>query len=211
MQYVTGAARFRSLTLAVGPGTFIPREGTAAVVERAQAVLPQGGVLADLCTGCGTIALAIANERPDATVYGSDIAETALEWAERNRLEAGLDVTFFLGAFFDPFPAQLRGRLDVVVSNPPHVPTGEGHLLPRDVFEHEPAEALFAGPDGLVVINRLAIKAPEWLTGGGWFVCEIGDTHEDAVLNHLNALGYEKTCCLRDESGRRRVAMGQRP
>jgi len=205
LHYVTGAVDFRSLRLVIGPGAFIPRPGTFAVVDRAEAALPRGGILVDVCTGCGAIALAIASERPDAIVYGSDVSGEALAWAEENKRRTDLEVTFLLGDLFCPLPADLLGRIDVIVSNPPHVPSGEARLLPRDVVDHEPAEALFAGSDGLLVIRRLASEALGWLKPEGWLVCELGDSQSDEVTRQLRLLGYTDVAIHLDESSRRRV------
>lgn len=205
LHYITGAVDFRSLRLAIGPGAFIPRPGTVAVFERAESALPRGGLVADVCTGCGAIALAIASERPDAIVYGSDISGEALAWAEGNRGRTGLEVTFLLGDLFDPLPADLVGRFDVIVSNPPHVPLSEARYLPRDVVDHEPPEALFAGPDGLLIIKRLASEAVGWLRPEGWLICELGDSQSDEVTRQLRLLGYTDVAVCRDESSRRRV------
>lgn len=210
LHYVTGTVDFRSLRLAIGSGAFIPRPGTVAVVDRAEAALPQGGLVADVCTGCGAIALAIASERPDAIVYGSDVSGEALAWADENRRRTSLDVTLLMGDLFCPLPVDLRGRIDVVVSNPPHVPLSEARFLPRDVVDHEPAEALFAGPDGLLIIKRLVSEAFGWLRPGGWFVCELGDSQSDEVARQLKQLGYTDVAVHRDESKRRRVIEARR-
>jgi release factor glutamine methyltransferase len=211
LHYVTGTVDFRSLRLAIGPGAFIPRPGTVAVVDRAEAALPRDGLVVDVCTGCGAIALAIASERPDATVYGSDMSGEALAWAEDNRRRTGLEVTFLLGDLFYPLPADLRGRIDVIVSNPPHVPLSEARFLPRDVADHEPAESLFAGPDGLLVIKRLASEGVGWLRPEGWLVCEVGDSQCDEVTRQLRLLGYADVAIHLDESHRRRVVEARWP
>jgi release factor glutamine methyltransferase len=205
LHYVTGAVDFGSLRLAIGPGAFIPRPGTVAVVDRAEATLPREGLVVDVCTGCGAIALAMAADRPDATVYGTDTSGEALAWAEENRGRTGLEVTFLLGVLFYPLPVDLRGRIDVIVSNPPHVPLSEARFLPRDVVDHEPAEALFAGPDGLLVIKRLASEALGWLRPEGWLICEVGDSQSDEVTRQLRSLGYTDVAVHLDESKRRRV------
>jgi release factor glutamine methyltransferase len=210
LHYVTGTVDFRSLRLAIGAGAFIPRPGTVALVDRAEAALPGGGLVLDVCTGCGAIALAIASERPDATVYGTDISGEALAWAEENRGRTGLEVTFLLGDLFYPLPADLRGRIDVIVSNPPHVPLSEARFLPRDVVDHEPAEALFAGPDGLLFIRRLASEALGWLRPEGWLVCEVGDSQIDELTRQLRLLDYTDVAVHLDESNRRRVVEARR-
>jgi release factor glutamine methyltransferase len=205
LPYVTGIMEFRSLQLAVGPGVFIPRPGTGAVVERAEAVLPRGGLVADICTGCGTIAFAIASERPDARVYASDSSDEALAWAQENRSRTELQVTFCLGDLFDPLPGELRGEIDVVVANPPHVPSNEAHLMPRDVVDHEPSDALFGGPDGLLITERIVSEAVDWLKPGGWLVCELGGSQDTQVTPLLESLGYTDIAVHLDESNRRRV------
>lgn len=211
LPYVTGGIRFRTLDLAIGPEAFIPRPGSSIVVDRALAALPGGGVFADLCTGCGAIALAVASERPDATVWASDISPAALAWAERNRDASGLDVTLVRGDLFDAFPAALRTHVDVVVANPPHVPMVGEHFLPRDVLEHEPAEALFSGPDGLGLAVRLVEESVEWLRPGGWLVCEAGDSQTDRVSHELRKAGYLEVDVHPDDTGRRRAVEGRRP
>ncbi|MEA2434085.1 MAG: release factor glutamine methyltransferase [Actinomycetota bacterium] len=182
---------------------------TGAVVDRAVAALPPDGVIVDIGTGCGAIAFAIAAERPDVQVLASDISDEALKWAAENRLRTGLEVGFFLGDLFEPFPVDVRGRVDVVVSNPPHVPAGAGSSLPRDVVDHEPGVALFAGPDGLSIINRIAAEATNWLRPGGWLVSELGDSQGEDVTRHLDSLGYSDIAVHLDDASRRRVIEAQ--
>jgi release factor glutamine methyltransferase len=119
-------------------------------------------------------------------------------------------VTLLHGDLFDPLPIDLRGRIDVVVANPPHVPVDQEHFMPRDVVDHEPAEALFAGPDGLLLIIRLATEGLDWLKPGGWFVCEIGDSQIDEVSRRVRDLGYTDVSVHSDESERRRVIEGRK-
>jgi release factor glutamine methyltransferase len=206
LQYLTGVAGFRYLELAVGPGVMIPRPETEVVAERAMARLPERGTVVDCGTGSGAIALAIAHERPDATVFATERSPVALAWAEKNRAELGLEVRLIACDLLAGLPSELRRSVDVIVANPPYVATSEQELLARDVVEHEPHEALFAGPHGLDVIGRLAEEAPDWLRPGGCLVLEIGESQADDVNALLHAKGYVDVRVHPDLTGRPRIA-----
>lgn len=209
LQYVLGTAAFRRLELAVGPGVFIPRPETELVAERAMELLPDGGVLVDLCTGSGAIALSVADERPDARVIATELSPAAARWANRNREALGLHVELLAGDLFEPVPVELRRRVDVVVSNPPYVDERERPLLPRDVVDHEPAAALFAPGAGTSVIERIVDQAPEWLEPEGRIVLEIGETQADRVRALLVDAGFDEVSVGRDLNGRDRIAEGR--
>lgn len=211
LQYLLGTAAFRRLELKVGPGVFIPRPETELVAERAMARLPQEGLLVDLCTGSGAIALSVAAERPDARVFASELSPTASQWATSNRDSLGLRVDLFEGDLFEPLPSELARRVDVVVSNPPYVDHSERTLLPRDVVDHEPEQALFAPGEGTSVIARIAAEAPAWLRRDGWLVLEIGETQGDAVAGILRASGFADASIEPDLTGRDRIAEGRWP
>jgi release factor glutamine methyltransferase len=210
LQYVTGVAGFRHLELAVGPGVFIPRPETELVAERAMDRLPPGGTLVDVGTGSGAIALAVAHERPDARVFGTEASGAALAWAEKNRAALALSVELIRCDLLTGLPPELRGEVDVVVSNPPYVPEGDDGLLARDVVRHEPHEALFAGSGGVETIGRIGDRARVWLRRGGWLVLEIGYDQADAVTSILRHLGYELVSVSRDLAGRDRIAEARR-
>jgi release factor glutamine methyltransferase len=211
LQYLTGVAGFRRLELAVGPGVMIPRPETETTAEIAMHALPEGGRLVDVGTGCGAIALSIADERPDALVLATEISPDALAWAERNRAATGLGVELIACDLLSGLPVDVAGRLDVVVSNPPYVAVSERDSLPREVVDFEPQEALFAGEDGLAVIRRLAEGAPEWLAPGGTLVLEIGATQGAAAGTLLKEAGYGEVRVERDLAGRERVVVGRSP
>jgi release factor glutamine methyltransferase len=210
LQYITGIAGFRHLELAVGPGVLIPRPETEMVVERALAHLPQGGIAVDVGTGSGAIALSIKFERPDATVLATEISAEALEWAELNRAALDLDVQLIECDLLAGLPTSLRDKLDLVVANPPYVPESDARLLARDVVDHEPSVALFAGPDGTDVIRTLAQEATGWLRSGGWFVTEIAANQAGAVADVLTSIGYLDARSGTDLAGRERVAEARR-
>jgi release factor glutamine methyltransferase len=210
LQYLTGVAGFRRLELAVGPGVLIPRPETEIVVERALGVLPPNGTLVDIGTGSGAIALAVASERRDATVLATELSRDALAWAAKNRASLGLQVELLYGDLFEPLPPELRGGVDVCVSNPPYVAESDRGSLPTDVVDHEPQLALFAR-DGLEVIRRLIEEAPQWLKPDGWLVLEIGETQAADVDAILKRHGYRDGFIEQDLTGRERIAVARCP
>lgn len=210
LQYLLGTAPFRRIELLVGPGVFIPRPETELVAGHALDRLPQGGTLLDVCTGSGAIALAAADERPDATVIATEVSGDALTWAGRNRDRLRLPVEILACDLFAGLPVALRGGVDVVVGNPPYVDTAERDRLPADVADHEPPEALFAPERGTSVIERIARGAPEWLKPGGWLVLEIGETQGPEVVRILVEGGYADVSVEPDLTGRDRIALGRR-
>jgi release factor glutamine methyltransferase len=211
LQYVTGVAGFRRIELAVGPGVFIPRPETELVAERAMQLLPKGGTVVDVGTGSGAIALAIADERPDATVLATESSPHALEWARKNAEGLNKNVSFYLCDLLSGLPRQLLGMVQVVVSNPPYVPRSEKRFLPSDVAEHEPPDALFAPGNGLSIITRLARDARPWLTPGSWLVVEIGDRQGAEVAERLSGFDYEEVSIRLDLAGRERIAEARVP
>lgn len=219
LQYLTSVQAFRRLELAVGPGVLIPRPETEVVVERALALLGdtegEGAaghpVVVDLGTGSGAIALSIGVERPDASVWATEISEAAIRWARRN-LEAlkAPNVTILEGDLFGPLPEGLRGTIDLVVANPPYLSDAELAEAPVDVRDHEPALATTAGVTGLEVVSRIVDEAVLWLRPGGWLVLE---THPGQAgrLQSLMLARYAGVAVHPDLAGLPRIAEGQRP
>jgi release factor glutamine methyltransferase len=179
LQHLTGVAGFRHLDLSVGPGVFVPRPETELLAGWALEQLTGEPTVVDLCTGSGAIALSIGNEYPQATVYAVEREAHAHAWARRNadsRAAAG-DTPITLVEADATHPqtlAELDGTVDVVVTNPPYVP--DGATVAREVAEHDPAAALWGGPDGLDVIRKLVRRASALLKPGG----QIGIEHADA-------------------------------
>ena len=181
LAYIEGVRGFYGLELGCGPGVLVPRPETETVVDVALELIEHVArpVVVDIGTGTGAIALAIASKRSDAEVVATDISEEALAYARDNAKALGLDVWFACGDLFDAVPQELRGRVDLVVSNPPYV--RDGTELPPDV-RAEPPVALYAGPDGTDVLKRIADGAAEWLKPDGAVVLEIGDGTQACVL-----------------------------
>jgi release factor glutamine methyltransferase len=193
LQYLEGRIPFGPVELQVDRRALIPRPETEQLWELAVDLLGRAGPgtpLVDVGTGSGALALALKHAFPSAPVYGTDLSADALALARENAAANGLQVVFLQGDLLDPLPAALRGRVELIVSNPPYVPEAEWAALPGEIRLHEPREALVAGPEGTEVLSRLAAEAYWWLGVGGWLVCEIGETQGEAVLGLFGA--YER-------------------
>ena len=208
VQYLTGEQPFMDLSLAVTPGVFVPRPETEVVVEVGLGVIEgtTTPLVVDVGTGTGAIALAIKRRRPEARVIGTDVSEAALKLAAQNAARHGLDVELHSGDLLSSLPASLRGRLHLVVSNPPYVTAQEYDALPREV-KAEPYEALVGGTN---VHTRLVEVAPGWLAPGGWLVVEIGADQGETV-RALFEERLQDVQVLPDLAGRDRVVRGRAP
>lgn len=283
LQYITGEAPFRYITLKVRPGVLIPRPETEVLVSEAIACLPpapsraaawnaesaeieaaavaelkekiaalrsdgagdearagdadavdeeatgsagEGGgddlagapaedvcLVADVCTGTGCIACAIASERPDARVIATDLAPEAVALARENASQLGLAdrVKVLAGDLLAPVPARFAGKLDLVVSNPPYVPTAVLAGIPHEVAAFEPALALDGGADGLDLFRRLAVEALPLLKPGGALACELHETRLSAAAVFAREAGYVDVRIVDDLAGRQRVLVCRKP
>lgn len=207
LQHLTGEQAFRRLTLEVRPGVFVPRPETETLVEVALEMCGDAPVVTDLCTGSGAIALAIAHERPDATVFATDISAEAVALARVNASRLGLPVTVEQGDLFEPLAAELRGAVDLVVANPPYLPAGDEPRLPAEV-RADPASALFGGVE---LYARLFADALEWLCADGVIVVEIDAREGSAITGAARAAGFVQVRAVEDLTGRDRVVSGRRP
>ncbi len=208
--YLTGRRGFWTLDLEVGPGTLIPRPETELLVELALACLPQGEAarVADLGTGSGAIALAIASERPLAAVVATDFSKAALAVAVRNAQRNGIDNVWFRRG--DWLEALGTERFDLIASNPPYIADGDPHLDEGDL-RFEPAIALSSGTDGLEAIRRIIAGAPAHLAPGGWLLLEHGWGQGEAIRALLHEAGFADVATERDLEGRDRVSLGRMP
>jgi release factor glutamine methyltransferase len=208
LQHLTGEQAFRRITLEVRPGVFIPRPETETLVSAALRELgdTDAPVVVDVGTGTGAIALSIKDERPDANVFATDISPEAVDLARANAAHLGLDVAVFEGDMFDPLPPDLRGWVDLVVSDPPYVTPQEYEDLPVEV-RADPELALVGGID---VIERLADRALRWLRDGGVLAVEIGASQGKDVVKGLGR-SFADVRLEFDLAGRDRVVVGHRP
>ena len=203
LQHLTGTAAFGPLTLSVGPGVFIPRPETEAMLEWAVAqALPAKPVVVDVCTGSGALALALARHWPGARVIGLDDSDAALDYARRNA--AGTTVEFVRAdVTHSGVLTELEGHVDLVVSNPPYVP--DGAELEPEVTDHDPPHAVFGGPDGMAVIPAVARLAGRLLRPGGLFAVEHDDTTSSMTAETISSTGlFDDIVARTDLTGRPR-------
>lgn len=202
--YLTGAREFWSMAFHVSPATLIPRPETELLVEKALALVPLNAewIIADLGTGCGAIALALAKERPRCRLMATDISAAAVEVARSNIKKFGLtNIELRAGSWLAPLAGE---KLDMIVSNPPYVRAGDWHLEQGDA-RFEPREALIAGTDGLDAIRHVALHAREFLKPGGWLLFEHGWDQAGDVADLLRRLGYHDIVCHQDLAGHSRL------
>lgn len=203
-----GRQGFWSLELAITPDVLIPRADTELLVECALAVLRSDAPVrvADLGTGSGAIALAIASERPLAEVVAVEVSIAALDVARRNteKLELSVRVHCVNGDWFMPLHGQ---RFDAIVSNPPYLAADDPHLRQGDL-RYEPQAALVSGSDGLDAIRVIVRDAPEHLLLNGWLLLEHGWEQGAAVRALLQASGFAEVATHRDIEARERVTSG---
>jgi release factor glutamine methyltransferase len=206
LAYITGRRGFWTFELAVTPDTLVPRPETELLVELALQRLPAERPLriADLGTGSGAIALALAHERPLAQVVATDASEEALAVARGNARELRLgNIEFRQGDWHAPLAGE---RFDLIASNPPYIAAGDPHL--QDL-RFEPDAALVSGPDGLDAIRVIVRDASLHLVQGGWLLLEHGFDQGAAVRSLLQAARMCDVATERDMEGRDRVTLGR--
>jgi release factor glutamine methyltransferase len=213
LQHITGIAPFRSLELAVGPGVFVPRPETEFVAQLAidalLAVASPEPVAVDLGSGSGALALALATEVPHASVVAVENSPDAFVWTTENVRRVGAqNLRLVFGDLAEALP-ELDAAVDVVVSNPPYIPDD---AIPRDpeVRLHDPAAALYGGPDGLDIVRALSRRALALLRPGGTLVIEHGELQGAELRALLTADGWRATATHRDLLGRDRVTTALR-
>ena len=221
LQYVLGRWGFRRLDLLVDRRVLIPRPETEVVagvaVEELHRLVPASArrqvppLAVDIGTGSGAIALSLADEVPRALVWATDVSADALAVARANLAGTGSlvgpRVRLLHGPWFDPLPEELRGRVDVIVSNPPYVAAGEE--LPDEVAGWEPAQALVSGPTGLEGIEAVVTGATAWLARPGSLVVELAPHQADAAAGLARRAGFDDVVVTDDLAGRERVLVGR--
>ena len=218
LQYLTGLCSWRDLELRVGPGVLIPRQETELLVDLALALAPPpppgaaGLRWADLGTGSGALAVALARALPTGQGLAVDLSDAALDFSALNRAAAGVGERFLL-VRSDWWEALQPwwGGLDLVVANPPYIPTITVEGLEPVVRDHEPRRALDGGSDGLAALRTICAGAAEALAPGGVLVLEHHHDQSPSVLALLERAGLEDVQAHRDLEGVRRFASGRRP
>ena len=208
LQHLTGRQGFRRIVVEVRPGVFVPRPETEMLVEHALSALGEktSPVVVDAGTGTGAIALSIKDERPDAVVFATDLSPEAVELARANAERSRLAVSVLEGDLLSPLPDDLRGRVDLVVSNPPYIPATELADLPPEVR----AEPPLAIVGDLEPYRRLAAEAPGWLREGGVLAVEIDARRGDEVVRALGPM-FDAVRVEPDLAGRDRVVVARTP
>jgi release factor glutamine methyltransferase len=212
LAYIVGRREFWGLELEVSPDVLIPRPATELIVEAMLELFRDRAVplsIADICTGCGCVAVALAHERPGATIVATDISHEALEVARRNAVRHGVAgrITFRKGDLLEG----VDGTFDAIVANPPYVLDSAGPALQPEVRDHEPAVALYGGAAGFDLVTRLVRQAPGRLRPGGFLVFEFGLGQDVEVEELMAATPELKLVELRrDLQGIARTAISQR-
>lgn len=235
LQLISGRAPFRYLNLRVAPGVLIPRPETEVLVSEALAALDLPRVVdhvaageegetvvspdlptvraVDLCTGSGCIAVALATEYPSAQVIALDIAPEALALARVNVEEQGVAdrVCVRESDLLSAIAPEERGTFDLLISNPPYVPSAVCDGLPAEVADWDPRLALDGGADGLDVLRRFAPDALLCLKPGGILALELFEGHMDQARDLVESCGFSDVRIVDDLAGRPRVLMARRP
>lgn len=213
--YIKGETEFRGLILKVEPGVFVPRDSSEFLAEQAVRRLRKrkSPVHVDLATGAGTVALAVAHEVRGAAVYGADLAEDAVALARRNAKRLKLKARFATGDLFEPLPASLHGRVDVITLHPPYVAKGEIEDLPDEIKAWEPVHTLTDhSDDGLGLVRRTVEEAPTWLKPKGWLLMETDPDRARDVKRVFARAGFRDVESTKGgELKVTRVIVGRRP
>jgi release factor glutamine methyltransferase len=215
LEHILGWSEFCGLRIAVEPGVFIPRRRTEFLVRHAaklarqlparahRTIGPAGRaltrppVIVDLCCGSGAVGVALAAALGRVDLHAVDLDPAAVRCASRNLTAA--DGQVYEGDLDQPLPASLKGRVDILIANPPYVPTGEIELLPSEARTHEPRVALDGGADGLEVLRRLTAAAPGWLAPGGHLLIETSARQAPRAVERITRNGLIPRVVRSDE------------
>ena len=206
LAYILRERGFWGLRLEVNSNALIPRPDTETLVAAALPLVQPGARVLDVCAGCGTVALAIAAERPAARLLATDIDADCVALCQRNAKRHGLTIEARRADLFNG----LTERFDVIVSNPPYVAADDPHLRQGDL-RHEPRRALVGGPTGLEFLARLVAEAPAPLQPGGWLAVEHGHDQGPPVRELFATAGFTDIRSQRDIDDRPRVTLGRKP
>ena len=206
LQHILGTQEFFGLDFEVSPAVLIPRHDTEVLVTEALRLAPGAKAILDIGVGSGCIAVALARSLPSAEIIGVERSPEALELARRNAERCGVRITMFEGSLFEPFADQ---KFDLIVSNPPYIPTADLERLQPEVRDYEPPGALDGGVDGLDYYRLIVPSAPGHLNPGGWLVVEVGIDQAPEVKRLFESAGFTETFTARDPQGIERVVGGK--
>lgn len=195
LEHVLGWVEFCGLRVAVDPGVFVPRRRTEFLVHQAVALAPPHPVVVDLCCGSGAVGAALAAALDVAELHAADVDPAAVRCARRN---LGPD-RVHEGDLYRALPADLRGRVDVLAVNAPYVPTDAIGMMPPEARDHEPLVALDGGADGLDVLRRVALGAPDWLAPGGHLLFETNGRQVPRIVDVVAEAGLTPGVVESDE------------
>jgi release factor glutamine methyltransferase len=216
LQYITRNVEFLGLRFSVVPGVFIPRPETELLAMEAikiTAGLPSPLIL-EPGTGSGVISVILAVKCKQALVYANDISRDAIDVARENARAHGVyeRVFFHVGRLFDAVTTEPTwGGAQVLICNPPYVPSAEISLLEPEIRQHEPLAAIDGGEDGLRCIRAILTQGPSLLVNGGWLMLEIGIHQAETVKEMAVSAGLDDVDTVRDLSGTERVLVGRKP
>src|SRR5262245_19546590 len=213
--YIKGFTEFRGMELISEPGVFVPRDSSDFLAEQAIRRLRKrrAPVHVDLATGAGTIALAVANEVPKASVFGTDLSEEAIGLARRNARALGLKVRFATGDVFGGLPKRIRGTVDVITVHPPYVAKHEVDDLPDEIKNWEPVHTLTdRSKDGLGFVRQTVAEGPAWLDRKGWLLMETDPDRARDVRRVMEDGGFREVRSTKGGDLKiTRVIVGRRP
>jgi len=208
LQHILGTQEFYGLEFEVTADVLIPRHDTETLVSEALRLMPGAGTLLDIGTGSGCIAISLAKTLPTAQVTAVDISSAALEVAHRNAVRHGVEIAFLQGSLYEPLPGR---KFDLIVSNPPYIPSHDVENLQPEVRDYDPRTALDGGLDGLDFYRTLIPSSVEFLTPEGWLLVEIGAGQADDVQALFRSCSaYTASITAQDPAGIVRVVGGQR-
>lgn len=210
LQHITGEQEFMGLLFEVNEHVLIPRQDTEVLVEEVMRYLHDGMDILDMCTGSGCILLSLLHYSNDCRGVGVDISpkalETAMRNAERVREKEAVECRFVQSDLFE----SVEGSFDIIVSNPPYIPSDVIPTLMEEVKAHEPMGALDGKEDGLFFYREITAKAGDYLTRGGYLFFEIGHDQAEAVMRLMEQNGYKDITVVKDLAGLDRVVYGWR-
>lgn len=197
LEHIVGYADFCGLRILVDPGVFVPRRRTEHLVAEALWLTTPGSVVVDLCCGSGALGVAVHAGQPGISLHAADLDPAAVACARRNVEPLGGHVT--QGNLYAALPPSLRGRINVLLSNVPYVPTDEIRFLPTEARLHEPVTTLDGGTDGLAILRLVAAEASQWLAPGGSMLAETSEAQAPVAAAILLAAGLTPRITTSDE------------